>query len=325
MGFLLRRKVEPKPLPPIMDVRGELAEDVVDFHVFRGGAALQFSNGKIEESVKSMTKYAVEWMGLGMVDRPDGKPILSGLGLYPEMGADLVPLVVTRNYGRLIGMSLHESELISGGEVLKMYDIKPDKVLGKFRVSSAVKRDVDAIVAGLDLKEVKDVLNRIKIGARKIGGDIGTKNWRESGRLLEFDSLTFLPSASGDEKVLNHYLRGRKLDYMILKGHTMFRWKGDVEKAKVWMDKVDEKYLADDTVLIISKEDEGITKHMLAKGYTEMENPYKVEYTHPNPPNLSINTEFSPNSICGVKLAPTYIEPSLYPKGDFTILLRNKK
>lgn len=85
---------------------------------------------------------------------PDGRPILSGLGLYPEMGADFVPLIYTRYHGRLLGMSLHEEKLIKGGAVLKGFSADPDKVLGEFRGYYAVERDIcGKSISGLDEKE----------------------------------------------------------------------------------------------------------------------------------------------------------------------------
>jgi len=321
----LFRKSQPKPLPPVADVEAEKAVDEVGLKQFSGIMLFQFNPDGATKRSAAITEYAREWLGISKVQRPDGRPVLAGLGLYPEMGADIIPAAVTRNHGRLVGMSLHEGELVNAKIILKGLGADPKDVLGKFRGFSKVERDVvGGILTGLGEKERKEAIRRVKLGSRGIGSDIGSRDHNKWGRLIEFDHFTFLPSASGDEKVLDSYLRGRKLDYVVLKCSQAYRWKGDEGRAQAWVDRLDEKYLAPGAVAIVSAEDTATVKNLRGKGYIEVENPYGVEYPPDANTKISVGKEGATSEIAGVEVRGDYTEQAFNPRGDFTLLMKPK-
>lgn len=206
-----------------------------------------------------MNAYENELKAISTVKRPDGRPIFSGLGFYSELGADLLPLVRTRTQGRLVGMSLHESEVLVGCALLRIHGYNPNEVLGGYVNSGVIRRNVDEATSGIgSSKELDEVLTRLS-GRGMIGRAIGSKKWRNQGRYINWEHHTFLPSASGDQTVLEDYLRGHKFDYLILKGTMAHGFNvgqsETLEHYDSWLKLLHERFLAKDAVVAVSTMD----------------------------------------------------------------------
>lgn len=260
--------------------------------------------------------------------RSNGKPIFHGLGLYPEMGADLAPLPFTGASGRLVSMSIHESELLAGCALLEASGQDIDSVFGKFKSSGKITRDLGAQEQNIPGDNLNPLLKRAGKSRKKIGRRIGEADWMNWGRHLNWEHFTFLPSASGDEKILAEYLNGNKFDYLILKGtyghrFTILKGKDRGRELKTeyedWLKKMDEKYLSKNAVILVA-EDEPAVELLTKLGYKKLPDPEPAEYP-PNAGGIWVNAG-SRRNIAGAEIHKGITSASVFvnPKGRFTIM-----
>lgn len=217
-----------------------------------------------QEFAESYNTYVQELGDLASkITRSDGRPLLTGLGLYPGMGADPAPLYYARNYGMLVGMSLHESELLVAAGVLEAAGLDPGMVFGGFRGYGKTPRNLAKEELKLLGGGLTELLSRAGKSRRRIGSEIGERDWLRWGRSLFWDNFTFLPSVSGDEEALESFLgEDKRFDYLILKGQLDYRFSPGaggrrgaplLDEYLKWLRVLDERFLSGDAVVLAAR------------------------------------------------------------------------
>ncbi|MFH1403345.1 MAG: hypothetical protein ABIH11_03660 [Candidatus Altiarchaeota archaeon] len=279
-----------------------------------------------EKTMRFLKVYEQELQALSQAKRKDGRALFHGLGFYPEVGADLLPVVSTRQHGRLVGMSMHESEVLAGCALLKNLGYDPQEVLGSYISSGPIRRDMD--VEGLSAfgqKNLQAALSRIADSRRWIGKEIGTRDWRNYGRYVNWQHFSFLPSVSGDETILGDYLGDRKFDYMILKGTLPFRYEQDddvrMQDYSRWLSTTSDRFLADDAVVLASSVDRPAIEVLKGKGFEET-----IRSHQPYPQEVQTTGSVDGNrinpSISGIRLFRGRSFVRFIPGAGFTALER---
>lgn len=279
---------------------------------------------------KSIRAYLLELEVLSKMRKPDGKMMFHGLGLYPEGGPDLLPIVVTRNHGRLVGMSLHEGEVIVGARLLRTTGYKPKDVLGDFINDSQIQRD--AAPHGLSLGDNQTVVirqKRMSLASDVIGRRIGSTDWMTHGRLINWEHFTFLPSASRDTRILDNFLGGRRFDYILLKGTFEYGFKGtseaDARQYGQWIRTLEKRYAADGAAFLVSAWDNRATKILSGLGYHAIRHGSEAEYAQDQIKYMPLSDLDESDRVAGVRLVRTEERPDFLSIGRFTVMCRRKK
>ena len=291
---------------------------------------------------ESVRVYDRELAALSRMRRPDGRPLFYGLGLYPEIGADLMPVAHTREHGRLVGLSLHEGEVITGCATLLTFGYNPDEVLGGYVNSGPIQRDVaGAGVEKLGGESLEWVRSRMSMAKRRFGRVTGVpaKDWERFGRYINWEHFTFLPSISGDERILTDYLEGqaqvgtytpgRKFDYLILKGPLGYRFHDQQKHEHMpeyerWLARLDERFLADDALVFVSHMETPAKRILEGRGYQKLDLPKLVQYPD-EVPTVQVSGARHSREIAGIRLLRGHDVLAFTPLGDFTLLQKSAK
>jgi hypothetical protein len=282
-----------------------------------------------EDFVSSVRAYEKELDAISRLKRKDGRPVFSGLGFYPEMGVDFFPLKHVRGIGRLYGMSMHEGELLTCSGFASTLGYNLNELLGRYEGSRPIARDLTED----HLNCVGEGLNpnkewRLRQARIRIGLSIKSQEWRHWGRCHNWENLTFLPSISGDFKILESALGQKKLDYVFIKGTHgwRFHYEGQ-DKAKdlphgIWARILDERFMADYAVAVVSFVDRPIVEVLKKRGYEVVHETDHGIYA-PVSPLVKLSDE-SERKELGVRLYRSSADMFFIPRGDFTVLERQK-
>ncbi|MBD3388408.1 MAG: hypothetical protein GF416_04990 [Candidatus Altiarchaeales archaeon] len=263
---------------------------------------------------------------LSRIRRSDGKPIFTGLGFYPEMGADTLWLVNTCTQGRLVGMCMHEGEMIAGAGLLEALKLDPSMVFGNFIKSGPIRRDIEEALQYPITSEHGEGIRRIKYAHERIGYSIGERDWRKMGRYLTWEHFTFIPSVSGDETILSNILGGGKFDYAIFKGmeyHRFLREDLGQEEITSWVSKLDHNHLASDAVAVVAEHEETTLKTLHEIGYESIGstvNPARPPEIH----NIPLSDMKMENNLPGVQLEKFNNAVMLISGSRYHVLQRRK-
>ncbi|MBD3261491.1 MAG: hypothetical protein GF334_07385 [Candidatus Altiarchaeales archaeon] len=267
-----------------------------------------------------LDSYEQELKDLSALTKKSGNPLFQGLGFYPEMGSDLFPLTATGKYGRLVGSSVHEGELLLGAALLEVRGFKPNQVLGDFLESGAIRRDVKQSGEGIVAPAREILFDRFQRQHRKIGRTIGSRDWMNYGRYLNFTHFTFLPTVADDSKTLDDYLGAERFDYVILKGTYPYRFaflEESQKKMEKWISTLSNRYLKDDAAVLVSEVDEPVGEELSEHGFSITRKP-QTKYPQSRT-SVSVSGENLGQQIGEAKIHPTEETLSLIPWGHFTV------
>jgi len=311
-------------------------EDAVSYGFFPSVAFDELAGAIPQSFFQSTRLYGQELAGLSKARRLDGRPLFHGLGLYPEIGADLMPLACTRSHGRLVGMSLHEGELLPACALLGGIGYSWGDLLGSFIDYGPIRRDIDVdALKSLSMKSAREIKERVMQGRRRIGGSVGVRagEWGMWGRYLNWEHFTFLPSYSGDQTVLEDYLwgqalpgepqRGRKFDYLILKGMRNYGFRGEGGELRAeyegWLRRLDERFMAGDAVAFVSSMDKQAAGVLDALGYLRLDTPKPPAYPE-DKQMIQVSGKHQPRDLQGVRIFRGQESLAFAPIGEFTVL-----
>jgi hypothetical protein len=275
---------------------------------------------------RSLDAYTSELGEIANIRRRDGRPIFSGVGLYPEMGADFMPLVQTSTQGHLLGLSMHEGELLSAHALASELGFNLNSLVGKYLGSERIPRDVPVgEVAGEGSEVNPDKLWRTRKNRLGIGLKIGSLDWRHFGRMHKWENMTFLPSVSGDFSILDHALSGGKLDWVIIKGTHGWRYRyegrdlAEYTPHGRWAERLCD-IMAPGSHALVSFMDRPLVRVFEKNGFEIVYETPAEKYPAESPiAHFSLR---SPRDSLGVRLYRGVSDMEFLPRGEFTVLER---
>jgi hypothetical protein len=280
-----------------------------------------------EEFVTSHKALERELQAITQIRRSDGRLAFSGLGFYPEMGTDYLLGKHVRGMGHLIGMSMHESELLICHAFAAAMGDDLNGILGKYVGSRPIERDLTDEQFSTVGQGVPDEKHwRLKKGWLRSGLAIGSFDWRHWGMCRQWENMTFLPSVSGDFKVMKSALGERKLDWVYVKGTHGWRFHYEENDSAAglphgrWVKALDEGYMAENAVAAVSFMDRPLVDVFKSRGYRVIYESDKGSYPEKSP--LVRLVDVSERECLGVKLLRGAPETFNLCRGDFTVLER---
>ncbi|MBD3261490.1 MAG: hypothetical protein GF334_07380 [Candidatus Altiarchaeales archaeon] len=328
MTWFSRRKKAPlRQEDPLIDPKQFLIPEVLTSPGLTASQAFDDAPKITKRFRDSLRAYEKELQLMAFSKRKNGRPLFDGLGLYPEIGADLIPCAYTRACGRLVGMGLHESEMLCASALLHALSLDPQKVVGEYVDSGPIKRISDAGKKDQAMSLSREMRQRLSQNKRGIGKEIGTRDWMHWGRYINWKHFTFLPSASSDTIILQDYLGGRKFDYVMLSGTWDYRFQkqeGENQYRK-YVEQLDEHFMASDALVFVGAHEKSIEPVLIQRGYKEI-TPYETpEYPKPPIDTISVTSRYENKDVLGVSIRPGKYNLTFVPGGLFTVYEKQKK